>query len=193
MTAHDTTVRPTGAEDAEVAGLVRAAAEGDQGAWESLVRRYVALLWRIAFRHGLNESDAADVVQSTWLKLLEHIDDVREPARVGSWLSTTAQRESLRHLAHHKRFVPSDDPNCFDRTDLLQPSLDEGLIRREQAATAVAALETLPSTWKALMRLLSQDPTPSYEQIGDALGVPVGSIGPTRGRCVRRLRAILVA
>lgn len=178
--------------DSEVAQLVRAAAAGDPAAWDVLVGRYVALLWHIAFRHGLSEWDAADVVQTTWLRLFENIEDVREPARVGSWLSTTAQRESLRHVAHRQRVVPSDDDATFDEHDRLQPPLDEALIVREQAERAQAAVETLPPTWRSLLELMTQDPQPSYEQISAELGLPIGSIGPTRGRCVRRLRAMVV-
>jgi RNA polymerase sigma factor (sigma-70 family) len=186
----NSTVR-SAARDEEVAGLVAAAAAGDRQAWDSLVSRYVALLWSIALRHGLNESDAADVVQTTWLRLFEHIDDVREPARVKSWLATTAQRESLRCVAQRQRVVLSDDETTFDGPDPLQAPLDEALLAREQADAARAALETLPPTWRSLVELLTQDPPLSYERIGADLGVPIGSIGPTRGRCVRRLRAIV--
>lgn len=174
-----------------VTALVRAAADGDQVAWDALVRQYVALLWRIALRHGLSESDAADVVQNTWLRLVEHIDDVREPARVASWLSTTAQRESLRVVADRRRVVLSDDHSAFDQVDPLQPSVDELCLAREQGSRAREALDSLPATWRHLMTLLTQEPALSYDQIGATLGVPVGSIGPTRGRAVRRLRTIL--
>ena len=170
---------------------MRAAADGDSQAWDALTSRYVALLWSIAFRHGLGESDAADVVQNTWLRLFEHIGDVREPARVGSWLATTAQRESLRIVAQRQRVVPSDEEATFDGADRLQAPLDEALLMREQAAEARAALDTLPPTWRSLVELLTQDPPLSYERIGADLGVPIGSIGPTRGRCVRRLRALV--
>jgi len=182
--------RPPGADE-ELTRLVKAAANGDHGAWDSIVARYVALLWSIAFRHGLGESDAADVVQNTWLRLFEHIDDLREPARVGSWLATTAQRESLRIVAQRQRVVPSDEEATFDGADRLQAPLDEALLAREQAAEARAALDTLPPTWRSLVELLTQDPPLSYERIGADLGVPIGSIGPTRGRCVRRLRALV--
>jgi len=179
------------AEDEENCALVRAAAAGDSKAWDGLVSRYVALLWSIAFRHGLNESDAADVVQNTWLRLFEHIDDVREPARVGSWLATTAQREALRIVAQHKRMVPSDDEATFDGADRLQAPVDEQLLGRELADQAVAALEALPPTWRALVVALTQDPPLTYEEIVADLGVPIGSIGPTRGRSVRRLRELV--
>lgn len=178
-------------QDLEVAQLVRAAASGDERAWDRLVDRYVALLWHIALRHGLSEWDAADVVQTTWLRLFENIEDVREPARVASWLSTTAQRESLRHLAHHQKVITSDDDSTFDSQDRLQAPLDEALLAKEQAATAQAAVATLPLAWRSLLELMTQDPPPSYEAISAELGVPIGSIGPTRGRCVRRLRTMV--
>jgi RNA polymerase sigma factor (sigma-70 family) len=191
-TAAITTPPPRSAEqDANVTRLVRAAAAGESQAWDSLVSRYVALLWSIAFRHGLNESDAADVVQNTWLRFFEHIHQLREPARVGSWLATTAQRESLRFVAQRQRVVPSDDDATFDGVDRLQAPVDEALLVREQVEQAQAALETLPPAWRSLLVLLTQDPPLSYEKIGAHLGVPIGSIGPTRGRCVRRLRALV--
>lgn len=177
------------AKDAEVVALVRAAAAGDRGAWNSIVSRYVALVWAVALRHGLSETDAADVVQTTWLRLLEHIDDIQKPARLGSWLATTAQRESLRHLAHRRRNVLGGDEGVFDGPDRLLAPPDEALINSELAAAARGALDALPPTWRSLVELLIQDPPPSYEEIGADLGLPIGSIGPTRGRCVRRLRA----
>jgi RNA polymerase sigma factor (sigma-70 family) len=181
----------SGAQDDEVARLVGAAAEGNSRAWDALVSRYVALLWSIAFRHGLNENDAADVVQNTWLRLFEHIHDVREPARVGSWLATTAQRESLRLVAQHQRVVPSADETTFDGADRLQAPVDEALLAREQVAEARAALDTLPPTWRSLVEALTQEPPLTYEEIVVELGVPIGSIGPTRGRSVRRLRELV--
>jgi RNA polymerase sigma factor (sigma-70 family) len=181
------------AKDQQVILLVEAAQAGDPQAWDALFNRYVALLWSIALRHGLNESDAGDVVQNTWLKLLEHIDKLRDPARVGSWLATTAQREALRCIAQSRRLVLNDDDTAFDGPDRLLPPLDEALLAHEQASAAVAALDELPPTWRSLVELLTQDPPRSYEEIGADLGVPVGTIGPTRGRCVRRLRAIVEA
>jgi RNA polymerase sigma factor (sigma-70 family) len=179
--------------DGDVVGLVKAAAAGDHAAWDELVSRYAALLWAIALRHGLQKNDAADVVQTTWLRLLENIDKVREPARVGAWLATTAQREALRCVAHRRRHVPNADETTFDGPDRLLPPPEEHLIIREQAAAARHALDSLPPTWRSLVELLIQDPTPSYQEIGANLGLPIGSIGPTRGRCARRLRASVEA
>ena len=184
---------PATFDPADVASVVLAARRQDPKAWEELFKRYVSLLWSIALRHGLRESDAADVVQTTWLRLIEHIDDVRDPSRVGPWLAKTAQREALRSYTQSRRFVLSDQDEAFDGPDLLLAPVDEELLAREQADAALAALDTLPPTWRSLVGLLTQDPPLSYEEIGADLGVPVGSIGPTRGRCVRRMRALLEA
>jgi RNA polymerase sigma factor (sigma-70 family) len=180
------------ARDQEVTAMVEAAKSGDREAWDALFNSYVSLLWSIALRHGLRESDAADVVQSTWLRLLEHIDDIRDSARIGAWLATTAQRESLRCVAQRRRIVLSDDDEVFDGPDRLLAPVDEALLAREQAGVALAALAALPPSWRELLERLTQDPPLSYEDIGADLGVPVGSIGPTRGRCVRRMRAAIV-
>jgi RNA polymerase sigma factor (sigma-70 family) len=184
---------PNPGKDEQVITLVLAAAAGDRAAWDQIVSRYVALLWAVALRHGLHETDAADVVQTTWLRLLEHIDDIREPSRLGSWLATTAQREALRCLAHRRRNVLDDGTVTFEGADRLLAPLDEAIITRETAAAARSAMDALPPTWRSLVELLIQDPPPSYEEIGADLGLPIGSIGPTRGRCIRRLRAAVEA
>lgn len=182
---------PTRMTDEQVTDLVRAAAAGDRAAWDAVVERYVALLWAIARRHGLGDADCADVVQNTWMRLLEHIGRVREPARIGSWLATTAQREALRCIAYRNRMVPGGDGEAFDGHDRLQPDHDEDLIVREQAVAARHALDSLPPTWRSVVELLALDDPPSYEEIGAQLGLPVGSIGPTRGRAAARVRALM--
>ena len=181
------------ANDEAVAALVRKAAEGDRHAWESLVDRYVSLVWAVALRHGIGESDAADVVQSTWLRLLEHINDIRDPARISSWLATTAQREALRVVAARRRLTLHADIDAFYGPDLIGEPVDERLLTRELVAEAQDALGTLPPQWQALVELLVSDPPLSYEEISGRLGVPIGSIGPTRGRCLVRMRAALQA
>ena len=97
-----------------VAGLVDAAAAGEQGAWNALVQEFVGLLWAVARAHRLCDADAADVVQATWLRLFEHLGRLHEPARVGAWLATTARRECLRTLREHGRAAPfgDDAPEC---------------------------------------------------------------------------------
>jgi RNA polymerase sigma factor (sigma-70 family) len=151
------------------------------------------LVWAVALQHGLGEADAADVAQSTWLRLLEHIDEIREPSRVGAWLATTARREALRVIAMRRRLVLEADDENFDGPDIFLPDADERLISEETGKDVREALSALPPSWQALVRLLMLDPPLSYQQIGDQLGLPVGSIGPTRGRCISRMRAALEA
>ena len=187
-------VRPeVSADEAVHARLLARAAARDQSAWNEIVDRYVALLWTVALRHRLSESDAADVVQTTWLRLLEHIGDIRNPARLGAWLATTAQRESYRVMALRGRVVPTADDASFDGPDLMQPHADERLLADERAGDVRRAVRVLPPSWQQLMHLLVSDPPLSYQEISGQLDLPVGSIGPTRGRCIARLRPVLTA
>src|SRR4051812_31229099 len=94
---------------AEVAELVRAAADGDQVAWDELVDRYNGLVWSVARSHRLSSVDASDVVQTTWLRLVEYLGRLQDPERVGAWLATTARRESLRTLRQSARLLPTEE------------------------------------------------------------------------------------
>ena len=141
----------------------------------------------------LAESDAADVAQVTWLRLLEHIDRLEQPARVGSWLATTARNECLRALAARKKVVLVHDDLSLNDPAAHQPEADERLLAHERDQTVRAALARLPRQWQRLVELLMADPPASYAEISDQLGLPVGSIGPTRGRCLARLRVLLQA
>jgi RNA polymerase sigma factor (sigma-70 family) len=173
---------------------VRAAAAGDPKAWEQLVDSYVGLIWTIARNHRLSPGDAADVSQTTWLRLVENIDRIEDPSRVGAWLATTARRECLRLLARSQRQVL-----CAETDTLVDPRApevagpDAGLLARERDDDVRRALAQLPPRCQELMRLLMLDPPPSYEEISAAMDMPIGSIGPTRGRCLRRLEQILCA
>lgn len=182
-----------GGDTSDVASLVRRAAAGDRWAWERLVDKYAQLIWAMTRDFRLTESDAADVVQVTWLRLLEHIDRLQQPARVGSWLAATARRECLRSLAARKRMVPVSDEATLDGVATHQPAVDEHLLADESAQAVREALSHLPRRWQRLLELLMSDPPASYTEISDQLGLPVGSIGPTRGRCLARLRVLLQA
>src|SRR4051794_30382531 len=165
---------------AEVAELVRAAAEGDQAAWHELVDRYNGLVWSVARAHRLSTVDASDVVQTTWLRLVENLDRLQEPERVGAWLATTARRESLRSLRFSARVVPTE-------TELLpDPGTDApaaaALLASERDRALWTAFGGLSKRCQVLLRLLVADPPPSYEDVGAALDMPIGSIGPTRQR-----------
>ena len=180
-------------ETAKIAGWVRAAAAGDRRAWERLVEQYNRLIWSITADFKLAESDAADVAQTTWLRLLEHIDRIDYPDRVGYWLAATARNECLRSLATHKRLVLGRDQDDMEEAPALGLDVDARLLADERAQVVREALSRLPRRWQRLLELLMADPPASYAEISDQLGLPIGSIGPTRGRCLARLRVLLQA
>ncbi len=185
------TVTERDADSVDIAGLVKSAAAGDLRAWERLVDQYARLIWSITVEFKLVEGDAADVVQTTWLRLLEHIDRIEYPARVGSWLAATARNECLRSLAARKRVVLGHDDTDLHNTAAFGPEIDDRLLADERAQTVRDALSRLPGRWQRLLELLMADPPASYADISDELGLPIGSIGPTRGRCLARLRVLL--
>jgi RNA polymerase sigma factor (sigma-70 family) len=177
----------------DVAELVRGATDGDRQAWERLVDQFARLIWSITAEFKLVESDAADVAQTTWLRLLEHIDRIEYPDRVGSWLAATARNECLRSLAARKRVVLSDDDIELGSGQVRGPEIDERLLADERDQTVRDAMSRLPRRWQRLLEMLMADPPASYADISDELELPIGSIGPTRGRCLARLRVLLQA
>jgi RNA polymerase sigma factor (sigma-70 family) len=168
------------------AQLLRDASAGSEGAWEAIVERFSGLVWSTTRAHRLSPAEAADVVQTTWLRLVENLDRLDDPARVGAWLATTARRESLRQLRLRARELPTEDEWMFDGAS--DESVEHGLITRERDAAVRRALAALDERCQALLRILAAPEPPSYEEIGAALGMPVGAIGPTRGRCLDKLR-----
>jgi len=168
---------------------VNGAIEGDQQAWGALIEQFSGLVWSVARAFRLNQADAADVSQTTWLRLAEHLGDIIEPQGVGAWLATTARRECLRTLRTAGRTIPTD----FDDDHLLAPDdtaeIDADIDAGHQLAALRRAVDELPEPGRALLRVLMADPAPSYVEAGAALGMPVGSIGPTRARCLNRLRS----
>jgi RNA polymerase sigma factor (sigma-70 family) len=176
-----------------VAGLVRGAADGDRRSWERLVDQFARLIWSITADFKLTESDAADVVQTTWLRLLEHINRIEYPDRVGSWLAATARNECLRSLAARKRVILANDDEMLTGVVASEPEVDERILADERDQVVRDALSRLPRRSQRLLELLMADPPTSYAEISDEMGLPVGSIGPTRGRCLAQLRVLLQA
>ena len=170
--------------------LVNAAAAGDAGAWGALVERFHQLVWATARGHGLSVADAMDVSQTTWLRLAEYLHRIREPERLAGWLVITTRHESLRTLRCRERQIPVDPTDCSHDLEGDGEAADpEGrLLEEERGAALWRAFESLPQPCQLLLRTLLADPAPSYAEVSETLGLPVGSIGPKRNRCLDRLR-----
>lgn len=171
----------------ELAALVEMAAAGEAKAWDALVDRFAGLVWAVARGHGLSAEDAADVSQTTWLRLAEHLHRIREPERMGGWLSVTARNESLRVRRLARRQVPVETLSELP-DDSTGCSVDRRLLESERDTQMWRAFELLPGPCKLLLRTLMADPAPSYVEVSAVLGMPIGSIGPRRSRCLARLR-----
>jgi RNA polymerase sigma factor (sigma-70 family) len=168
------------------AALVSRAAAGDRNAWDEIVERYAPLIWSICRGHGLGSADAADVAQAVWLHLVDQLDHLRDPGALAGWLATMTVRECLRRLTGR-------GPERVD-TRLADPPpsaagvvIDEQILAGRQMALR-AAFAGLPSDCQQLLSMLTSDPPHSYTEISAELGIPVGSIGPYRARCLDRLR-----
>ena len=166
---------------------MRAAAAGDQAAWDAIVDRFQGLVWATARAHRLSRADAADVAQTTWLRLVEHLDRIREPERLGAWLATTARNECLRHIRLHGAGLPTDEADMFESPSTTGPSWlssSASGTRRSGAGSAGSATAARRCSGSS-----SPVDEPSYEAVGAALDMPIGAIGPTRLRCLEKLRA----
>jgi len=181
-------VEAVGADRSPVHALVKAAAAGDRQAWDALVERFAGTVWAIARGHRLNAADAADVSQTTWLRLVENLDRIEQPDRVGAWLATTARRESLRVLRISGRDIASGED--LDIVPAVSTAPDHDLLASERDRIISALVDQLPARSRVLLRLLSADSPLSYRDISEALSMPVGSIGPTRARALEQLRRI---
>lgn len=179
--------------DPVVTVLVVQAAAGDQGAWNGIVERYGSLVWGICTRHGLSRQDIDDVRQSVWLLLVEKIRTIREPAALPGWLATTTHRECLKvlqvaHRNEHAELPPHDQLWPGDAGPSIEDEVLAEVLAAERDAALRAAFSELPRRCRELLLLLVSDPPRSYNEIGAILGMKVGSIGPTRARCLERLR-----
>jgi RNA polymerase sigma factor (sigma-70 family) len=176
-------------DDPSVIRLVERARDGDQHAWNELVERYAPLVWSVCNRYQLNRTDIDDVGQTVWLLLVEQLGNLRVSAALPGWLATTTQRECLRVLRAARRYdltsSPEDSPVSPDQTDAM---IEEEILAAELNAALRAAFADLPARCRQLLSMLLSDPPLAYTEISATLSVPIGSIGPQRGRCLERLR-----
>jgi RNA polymerase sigma factor (sigma-70 family) len=171
-----------------LATLLQGAAEGDQRAWDQLVDRYAGLVVAVARRYRLSEADLGDVSQTVWLRLVEHLGSLREPDALPGWLVTTTRNECLRVLRSAGRLVLTDElASLADGPDVGEDVAD-GLLAAERREAVRTAMWSLPPRCRELFQLLLSDPPVPYDDIGRRLAMPHGSIGPTRSRCLDRLR-----
>lgn len=169
--------------------LVKSALAGGELAWREIVRRYSPLVFATCRAHGLTGSDADDVAGTVWLRLVVSLGRLREPAALPGWLATTSRNECLLLLRSRRRDVL--DAEIEKAVDAVAPAVSAaGLEAAEERAVVRAALTTLPDRDRELLALLFADPAVPYAEISVRLGMPLGAIGPTRGRCLERMRRV---
>ena len=169
--------------------LVDGARRRVPGAWDELVSRYGGLVRRVVGTYRLQQADAADVVQNTWLRALERLDTLRDAERLGGWLATTADRECLALLRRSHREVP--DERVAGERPAVVPGPEAVVVGKEARLAVGAAVAGLTGRRQALVQALFFDPELPYVEVSQVVGIPVGSIGPTRGRVLRNLRGTL--
>ena len=176
-------------DDLAVADLVARARDGDQQAWDALVERHAPLIWSICRRYRLSGADAKDAAQAVWLLLVDQLDKIRDPAAIAGWLATTTRRECCKALRAARRPQAAyPDLDAETIPDEQARSADHDLLAAERHAAMRAALAQLTPRERQLIAILTADPPVPYAEISARLGIPVGSIGPTRARCLDKLR-----
>lgn len=183
MSRHE---QPTVTAPAE---LVQAAAHGDEQAWQELVERYRNLMTYVARGFRLSEAQVADVVATSWLRLVEHIGSIRNGEQISSWLVTTVRRESLAKIREGRREQPVAEFGV--REPMVEDAADAPVLGAERRTAVRGALAQLPPRQRELLMLLASEPEMPYADVSVALQIPIGSIGPTRARALTRLRSIL--
>ena len=174
-------------DDPSVIALVTRAAGDDQQAWDELIERYAPLVWAICTRYRLSNHDIEDVGQSVWLLLVEQLGKLREPAALPGWLATTTKRECLRVVTATRKSQQLGS-TVDDALFADERAIDEQILIAERNAALRAGFAELPPHGQHLLAMLFRDPPCSYSEISATLGIPIGSIGPQRARCLERLR-----
>jgi RNA polymerase sigma factor (sigma-70 family) len=172
-----------------VTDLVTRAAKGEKQAWDALVERFIPLIWSICRNHRLSDADAEDVGQIVWMQLTGQLGKIRDPAALPGWLVTVTRRECLRVMdATHRLPMVGYVIDAEIIADERSAAAEQELLAAERHAALREAFATLSPSDQQLIALLLDDPPVSYAEISARLGIPVGSIGPTRRRCVDKLR-----
>lgn len=172
-----------------VAELIEGASSGDHRAWNELVDRFDRLVWSVIRSFHLDDATTRDVFQTVWLRFVENLDRIRSPEALGSWLATTARHEAIKVSKARRRTVPVEF--MYDFEDTSSPSPAERVEDAEEQLLALEAFAQLSETCQELLKLLISDPPLDYATIAQMTGRPIGSIGPTRGRCLERMRLIM--
>ncbi|SFS46403.1 RNA polymerase sigma factor [Saccharopolyspora flava] len=175
-------------EAGPAAVLLSRAASGDEQAWRELVDLYAPVIWGVARAFTGNAADAEDVCQATWLSLAENLDRLREPEKLPGWLVTTARREAIRlRRARSREALIGLDTDHLEGAERSEAA--ENLVMRMVSASRLAqAFGALPQRCQQLLRVLAVTPEASYAQVSEALGIPRGTIGPKKSRCLAELR-----
>ncbi|HWE92270.1 MAG TPA: sigma-70 family RNA polymerase sigma factor [Pseudonocardiaceae bacterium] len=174
------------------AACLVAARSGDRGALDALVVDLTPLVWHVARGHGLDRTRAEDVVQTVWLTLLRSLNAIAEPRALARWLITTTRREAQRGRVHGDHEAPlADEILASLATDDGLPEPE--LLRSERNGQLWSAFRQLPARCQELLRLTVLAGRVEYREVAEALRMPRGSIGPTRGRCLANLRGLLDA
>jgi RNA polymerase sigma factor (sigma-70 family) len=177
-------------DEGDLPDVMAGAAAGDPAAWRTLTERFGGMVMAIARSCRLNEADVAEIHQVTWLRLVENIDRIEQPERIGGWLATTARRESLR-IVRSKARVSLDHDMLLRLPDAESKPLDSNLLADESAELVRRAFALLPPHCQRLLGILTAADPPPYKEISKTISMPIGSIGPTRGRCLEHLRRIM--
>jgi len=176
---------------ARLGGCLERARNGEMGALGDVVRELNPLLWHVARAEGLTAEESADVVQTTWLELLRRLREIESPRALTAWLVTATRRGAWRARELSRRQAPGGAER-LEQTPDPGPAPGERLLSGERDRALWRHFRRLPERCRALLRIVSQADRPDYSAVAEALGMPIGSIGPTRGRCLAKLRAMLL-
>lgn len=186
------TVTETDGDHARTGALLVAAQQGNRAALDVLVRELTPMLWQVARAQGLDRDASADVAQTVWLELLGSLQKIRSPNALVAWLITVAKREAWR-VRRVERDRRADDDGALGQLADARPVPEEQLLDTDRRRRLWTAVDQLPARCRTLLRIVAFTPRPDYAAVGRALRMPEGSIGPTRGRCLAKLRKALAA